>query len=350
MTHAPLGPAGTGVLLLSVFVASLVLTGLVRSYALRRALLDVPNERSSHTVPTPRGGGLAMVVIFLATVVVLGAWGVLGGAVAAALAGGGAAVAAIGWLDDHRPVPAAWRALVHAAAAGWALYWLGGMPAMRLGGAVAALGGWGTMLALLGIVWLTNLYNFMDGIDGLAGVEAVTVGGGAALLLGSAGQWGLALAAAVVAAAALGFLVWNWPPARIFMGDVGSGLLGYTFGVMAVAGERGGALPVFVWVILLAVFVGDATYTLFKRIVDGERWYTAHRSHAYQRAVQVGMPHRRVTLTVLLLNVTVLLPLAALAARYPALQPWVLVLVMIGAWVMWRAVQRRWRVNSGARG
>ncbi|HKJ22184.1 MAG TPA: glycosyl transferase family 4, partial [Gammaproteobacteria bacterium] len=143
---------------------------------------------------------------------------------------------------------------------------------------------------------------------------------------------------------------WNWPPARIFMGDVGSGLLGYSFGVLAVAGEHGGGVPVFVWVILLAVFVGDATYTLFKRIIGGERWYTAHRSHAYQRAVQVGMPHRRVTLTVLLLNVTVLLPLAALAARYPALQPWVLVLVMIGAWVMWRAVQRRWRVNSGARG
>lgn len=341
MSHAPLGPVSTGILLLTVCVASLVLTGLVRAYALRRALLDIPNERSSHTVPTPRGGGLAFTGVFLLTVALLGVWSLLDGAVAAALVGGGLAVAAVGWVDDHRPVPAAWRALVHAAAAGWALFWLGGLPVLQAGGGRIVLGEWGTVLALLGIVWLTNLYNFMDGIDGLAGVEAVTTGGGAALLLWAAGQWGLALASAVVAASALGFLVWNWPPARIFMGDVGSGLLGYTFAVLAVAGEHSGGLPIFVWVILLAVFVGDATYTLFKRIANGERWYTAHRGHAYQRAVQVGMAHRKVTLTVLVLNVLVLLPLAGLAVRFRALQPWLLVLVMIGGWVLWRAVQRR---------
>ena len=341
--HNALGGGETAMFLFSVFVAALILTGIVRFYALKRSLLDVPNERSSHSVPTPRGGGLAIVATFLCAAGYLGREGVIGFPVAAALTGGGFAVAAIGWLDDHRHVSPIWRFLVHTAAAGWAVYMLGGFPGFSLGGVSINIGWPGTVLAVLGIVWLTNLYNFMDGIDGLAGAEAVTVGGGGALLFWSAGSLGLATATGILAAGAAGFLVWNWPPARIFMGDVGSGMLGYAFGVLAVAGERAEALPSAVWVILLAVFIFDATFTLLRRVMGGERWYTAHRSHAYQRAVQAGMSHKQVTLMAMAVNVLILWPVALLSVRFSALQPWLLAAVAVIGYAIWRLVQRRWR-------
>jgi Fuc2NAc and GlcNAc transferase len=156
-------------------------------------------------------------------------------------------------------------------------------------------------LAVLGIVWATNLYNFMDGIDGLAGAEAASVG-----LLGAAllAPWNpsLAVVAALVAGSAAGFLPLNWAPARIFMGDVGSGFLGFLFAALAVASEHAGALPALIWLLLLGVFFADATITLLRRFVRGDRWYAPHRSHAYQRAVQGGWSHAGVSGAVLGLN------------------------------------------------
>ncbi len=346
MTNTSLTSGEVVLLLFSSFVAALVLTGLVRGYALRRAILDVPNERSSHTAPTPRGGGLSIAVVVFAVVALLGWWGLVSSRVAAALIGGGIAVSAVGWVDDHRPVSPAWRAVVQFIAAGWAVSVLGGFPGVMVNGSAVSLGWAGSLAAVVGIVWLTNLYNFMDGIDGLAGSEAVTVGGGGALLLWWSGAPGLALTAAVLAAAAAGFLVWNWPPARIFMGDVASGLIGFCFAVLAIAGERAGAVPLLTWVILLGVFIGDASFTLARRVAGGERWYTAHRTHAYQRAVQSGFSHRGVTLAVLAVNLLVLLPLAGLAVMYPALQTWLLGAVAAGGWMAWLAVQRRWRSTA----
>ena len=174
--------------------------------------------------------------------------------------------------------------------------------------------------------------------------EAVSVGlvGGALLALAGAG--GLALVSLSLAAAAAGFLVFNWPPAKIFMGDVGSGLLGYAFGVLALASERAGAVPLLVWMLLLAVFIVDATATLIRRVLSGERWYEAHRSHAYQRAVQAGYSHRDVTVAVMGLNV--LLALAAAGVwLVPVLLPAVLVVtvgLLVGAWhVLSRVVSAR---------
>ncbi|HEU0298440.1 MAG TPA: glycosyltransferase family 4 protein [Longimicrobium sp.] len=290
-------------------------TGLVRRYALEK-LMDVPNERSSHDVPTPRGGGMAIVLTALAAVAALAWLHVLPVRAAAALGGGGLIVAAIGWKDDHGGVGAPARALVHFAAAAWAAGWLGGLPSVSLGREALYLGPFGAVLAVVGIVWMTNLYNFMDGIDGIAGGEAVTAGtiGGALLL--AAGEPGLAAAAFALAGASAGFLIWNWAPARIFMGDVGSGFLGFAFATLAVASERAGAVPLLAWVLLLGVFVFDATATLLRRARAGERWHQAHRSHAYQRAVQAGLPHARVSGAVIAINL-VLGALAAAAWRRP---------------------------------
>ena len=306
--------------LIGAALASTIGTGLMRRYALRNAVLDHPNERSSHTQPTPRGGGVAIVAVVLATVAALAAADLLDGRVALALGAGGAAIALIGWIDDHRALAPAARAAVHVAAAGWAVYWLGGLPELDVGTRALPLSAAGHLLALLGVVWLVSLFNFMDGIDGIAGGEAITVGGTGAALLLATGNGGLALLSAAIAAAAAGFLVWNWPPARIFMGDAGSGFLGFAFAVLALASDRVGGPPLLVWLLLLGVFVVDATLTLLRRVGHGERWYAAHRSHAYQRLVQSGRSHRAVTSGVLGVNLVLGLLAWAGTAR-PALLP-----------------------------
>lgn len=295
MISTALGLAG------AAFVTSLLLTGLVRRYALSRSLIDRPNERSSHSIPTPRGGGLAIVVVVLGGVAALAFAEMLPAVTAIALGGGGTLVAAVGFVDDRRGVPAQVRIGVHLLAAGWAVWWLGGMNELTIGAFRVHVGWAGSFLALATIVWATNFYNFMDGIDGLAAGEATSAGLGAALLLGGSGS-PLASVTLLTAAAAAGFLGWNWPPARIFMGDVGSGFLGFLFAALALASENARELPALVWLILLGAFFADATITLVRRMVRGERWYAAHRTHAYQRAVQAGWPHRRVTLLVLLVN------------------------------------------------
>lgn len=336
----------SGGLLFMTWLVAVLLTGAARSYALRRALLDIPNERSSHSVPTPRGGGLAIAATLAVGAAALGLTGVVQTELAWALLGGGVLVAGIGWLDDHGHVPPRRRAVVHAAAAAWAVYCLGGLDRITLGGVAWHLGWPGSLLAVIAVVWLINLYNFMDGIDGLAGAEGVSAGLGAAALAWWAGAPGVAAAAALVAMSCGGFLWWNWPPAKIFMGDVGSGLLGYCFAVLALAGEKSGAVPAAAWLILLAVFVLDATFTLISRVLRGEQWYTAHRSHAYQRAVQLGYSHRRVTATVAGINILLLFPLAAAAAAYPVTQPWLAAATVAAAWIAWQAVQRRYRESA----
>lgn len=319
-----------------VFAASCGLTFGVRRYAIRSSLLDIPNDRSSHTTPTSRGGGVAVGLTWGLALVLLMVLGIIDLWVGFALLGGGAAISLVGWVDDRRRLSARVRAAVHFLAAGWAVWCLGGLPVVLVGDHVLSIGWLGTLLAVVGVVWLTNLYNFMDGIDGLAAGEAVCVGlvGGGLLL--AAGAHGLAAAALALAAASGGFLVFNWPPAKIFMGDVGSGFLGYAFGVLALASERVGAVPLVVWLLLLAVFLVDATVTLIRRVLACERWYEAHRSHAYQRAVQAGYSHRRVTLTILGINV--LLALAAVggwaAPRWLPFLSLLTVALLLGLWYL----------------
>jgi Fuc2NAc and GlcNAc transferase len=275
-------------------VVSGLLTGLIRQYARRTRLLDVPNVRSSHQAPTPRGGGLAIVIVTALALGILGLSGALERHSALALAGA-LPVAGAGWLDDRHGLGAGTRAAVQVACASWALLWLGtgGSPG-SLGAGLPA-GAVGLGVGVLGIVWLSNLYNFMDGIDGIAGGQAAATGAVMTFLLARGGDMGLALLAAVIAGASLGFLIWNWSPALIFMGDVGSGFLGFIFGAIAVAGAREGAVPLLAWLPLFAVFLVDATVTLLRRVGRGDRWYAAHRSHAYQRAVQSGLPHATVS-------------------------------------------------------
>ncbi|ODT33266.1 MAG: glycosyl transferase [Lautropia sp. SCN 70-15] len=297
-------------LLLLAGVVSALMTGLVRRYALARSILDVPNARSSHTAPTPRGGGVAIVLATLAALPVLAAAGSLPWAALWALWGAGGFVALVGFLDDHGHIAARWRLLAHFAAAAWALAWLGGAPPLLVFGVSFDLGWLGVLLAAVYLVWLLNLYNFMDGIDGIASVEAIAVGVGGALLYALIGHPGLAMAPLALAAAAGGFLLWNFPPARIFMGDAGSGFLGIVLGVLSLQAAWQAPQLLWSWAILLGVFVVDATLTLLRRLLRGEKVYEAHRSHAYQHASRRYGRHLPVTLAVAAIDLFWLLPIA----------------------------------------
>lgn len=305
------------VFLIAAAILSWLLASRVRLYALDR-LLDIPNERSSHSAPTPRGGGLAIAFTALGGIVIASMLHWIDTNLAIALVGGGALIATVGWVDDHRSLSALARFAVQFFSAGWAMFWLGGLPALSIGSASLHLGPVGMVLGVIGIVWAINLYNFVDGIDGLAAGEAISTGVIGGLILLAMGQTGLATVSLLIAAANAGFLPLNWAPARLFMGDVGSGMLGYLFAVLAIASENSRAVPLLLWVLLLGAFVFDATVTLCRRIAHGERWYHAHHSHAYQRMVQAGRSHAQVSTTILLINL-VLAILAIIAWLRPAL-------------------------------
>ncbi len=296
--------------LLACAAISWILTGLLRRYALAKSLMDVPNARSSHSIPTPRGGGLAIVIVFLAGLPVLWLNDSLSTPTLWALLGAGISVALIGFLDDHGHIPARWRLLAHFSAAGWGLFWLNGLPPLQFFGQTLDLGWAGNILGALYLVWLLNLYNFMDGIDGLASIEAISVALGGILLSvlapDQSGAWPLS---ALLLAAVLGFLLWNFPPAKIFMGDAGSGFLGLVLGLLSIQATWLAPQFLWSWLILLGVFIVDATWTLIRRFLRGDKVYEAHRSHGYQFASRKH-GHRTVTLTVALINSVWLLPIA----------------------------------------
>lgn len=297
------------------------LTGLLRRYALARSIIDIPNARSSHSVPTPRGGGVAIVTSFLLAVPVMAGVGVLGWSEAWALLGAGSGIAILGFLDDHGHIAARWRLLGHFAASAWVLFCLGGLPPLTFFGDSLELGWLGQILAVFYLVWLLNLYNFMDGIDGLASIEALCVCLGGALLYLLLGQPTYIWGPVALACATLGFLFWNFPPARIFMGDAGSGFLGIALGILSLQAAWVNSNLLFGWLILLGVFIVDATVTLLRRLLRGEKVYEAHRSHAYQFASRQYRRHLPVTLVVLVINVLWLIPLAV-AVALEALAGW----------------------------
>ena len=299
-------------------LAAFAVTAIVRRNAGALGLVAEPNARSSHTVPTPSGGGVGIV-----------AGGVLGGVLvisgepwpAAVLLAAALLVAAIGFFDDRRPLPAVARLgaqlLLVALVAAVALPGDGLASALGLPLPPLLVTG----LAVLAAVYWINLFNFMDGIDGLAASQAIFMLLAAALLAsGHAAEpsfWWLP----TLAAACTGFLLLNWPPARIFMGDAGSTFLGFMIAVLALITTSLGWLSLWQWLILAALFAADATVTLCRRLLRRERVFEAHRRHAYQQLSRRWQSHRRVTLAAIGLNLVWLLPLALWAGWQPEYAP-----------------------------
>jgi len=269
--------------------AAAVLTWGTLRYALWRGLMDAPGERRSHTAPTPRGGGIAIVIVVAAGCGWLG-WRSADHVIALALfAAGLLLVAAIGWLDDHRPLPASRRFVVHLVSASLlaaALY-------------VETLPWWQVALGWLFAVCLVNIWNFMDGINGLAASQAAIAAAGFALVL--SGPW--AWISWALCAACLGFLPFNFPKARIFMGDVGSGALGYVLAGL-IAFSVAGARSPFLALLPIVAFGIDAGFTLLRRVLRGEAWWQPHTTHAYQRAARRA-GHTKVTIVCAFFSIVV---------------------------------------------
>jgi Fuc2NAc and GlcNAc transferase len=295
-----------------IFICSLFLTRMLRMYALSHSLIDIPNIRSSHSIPTPRGGGVAIVLSLLLFLPILSIEDYLSWEHTLGLMGAGGGVAVIGFLDDHGHVAARWRLLGHFIAACWALFWVASLPPLVVLGVDVNIGPFAYVIAALYLVWMLNLYNFMDGIDGLASIEAVTVCLSAVLLYFVSGFQQLIWGPLLLAFAVCGFLYWNFPPARIFMGDAGSGFLGIMLAIFSLQASNALSIFFWCWLILLGVFIVDATFTLIRRLLRGDKVYEAHRSHAYQFASRRFGNHFSVTVAVGLINILWLLPIAYL--------------------------------------
>jgi len=280
--------------LLIAFVLSLLLTWLVRFYAIKKAIIDIPNDRSSHTVPTPRGGGLAFVIVWFGFLIWFKAMGQIDENLFLALLSS-LPLVIIGILDDMLHMSPKVRMIIQILSASLALYFLGGLKVLDVGLFKIELYWLLIPLSLIGILWSVNLYNFIDGIDGYAATQAIVVFGTIALLF-------MDVLAVILAASVAGFLVWNWQKARIFMGDVGSTLLGFNVAVFAIYYQNEKGISLIVFLLLFAIFWMDATITLFRRFRNKEKLSQAHRKHAYQRLVQSGWSHQKTVLVALLFN------------------------------------------------
>ena len=314
--------------LLAGIVSTVIMAVLVRSRSLP---LDKPNERSLHDVPVPRTGGIAIITGVVAAALCLRA--------GAGLIVPAAALSIASYLDDRHALPASARLGMHLLAAG-AFLWLVGAPV-----AVALL-----FVLLLAIGWITNLYNFMDGSDGLAGGMAVIGFGTYGLAAWLGGNFELELLAWSIAAAAAGFLIFNFPPARIFMGDVGSIPLGFLAGALGVVGWLQDLWPLWFPLAVFAPFIVDASMTLTRRLLRGERVWEAHRQHYYQRLILSGWSHRRTALSeyglmVLCGGVALIGLHQSLAGRFILLSALALAIAL----AMW-AIDRRWKKFSAAHG
>jgi len=326
---------------LAAALATWALTGVLVRGLSRHGLVDTPNDRSSHTQPKPRGGGLvlipAILVSWLPVIMIFAPQGSRLGLGAILL--GAAGLAVLSWIDDLRNLPAAPRLLAQAAAVALGLIWMGDDSGPAFQGLLPPF--IDSLAAGLVWLWFINLFNFMDGIDGIAGVEAASIGTGLAMIAtlgaGTAASVTLGIAMpALLVAATLGFLLWNWPPSKLFLGDVGSVPLGYLLGwmllVLAASGQWAAAL------ILPLYYLADATVTLGRRALRGVKVWQAHREHFYQRAVRGRASHGQVARGVLLCNI-LLIACSALAAFG---NPWtglVLASAVVGGFL---AVLRRW--------
>lgn len=297
--------------LFALIISSFILTELIRRYSLKKKILDEPNERSSHSVPVPRGGGLSTVICFL---VVVGFSDGIPDNITFALIGSGIFIAVIGFWDDQGHIAAKWRLLSHFIAAFWVLFWLGDIPEFQFSGFSIDAGWIGMVVVAFLLVWMLNLFNFMDGIDGIAASEVIFVSSAGAYFSYLNGADHLSFISLVLAVSTMGFLVLNWPPAKIFMGDVGSGFLGMMIGVIAYANILEGG-SIWIWLILLGIFIVDSGVTLFRRILNGDKGYEAHCSHAYQHASR-KWGHKRVTIVTVIINLAWLFPIAYLEYLY----------------------------------
>jgi Fuc2NAc and GlcNAc transferase len=306
-------------LLAAAFLSTVVGTWFFRSYAVHKGIVANPNFRSLHERPMPRGGGIVFSTIFLCSMTALWWAGAIDSALMRTVVLGGSIATLSGFIDDIVQMGPKPKFAIQATLAAWVLYCFGSQPLVDLPWTPAWID---LAVSWLALVWLMNLYNFMDGIDGMAASGAVLICATSiiALLLASADATPM-LMFGLLAMCSLAFLLFNWPPAGIFMGDSGSLFLGYCFGVLIARTVADGQISLWTWLVIFGYFAGDTTTTTLLRICSMKRWYAEHRSHAYQNLARIWGSHMKVIRCVALYHVLWLLPLAVWSTLEPSTSP-----------------------------
>tara|TARA_B100000959_G_C14924865_1_gene601094 strand:- start:136 stop:1161 length:1026 start_codon:yes stop_codon:yes gene_type:complete len=287
------------------------------SFALNKNILAIPKDRSLHSVPIPKGGGIIIGATFLSGLLLLLLINIVPSELAVALLGGGIALVIVGFIDDLREVEPVIRFIIQFLVSFWALYWLGGMPEIEIGPWVLKQSWVLHLIGSLGIVWFINLFNFMDGVDGMLASNASLFSLMGALALFWLGHSSLSVILVLLVASLTGFLIYNWAPAKVFMGDSGAAFIGYTLAVIALYSVSERMLNFWTWIILMGYFVADTTTTMVIKIVTVRGWFhEEHRSHAYQQLALMWKDHRRTTFFVLGITAFWMVPLALLSLRF----------------------------------
>ena len=280
-----------------LFLISFSFTYFIKEYAIKKSLVATVNERSSHTVPTPHGGGIAVSITWFIGLIYLYINDQIDPALFYALIIG-AVIAVVGLIDDIVELSPKLRMIVFALVGFAGLYIIGGLDTITFGLFDISNPIITSIIAMLIILWYINLTNFIDGIDSYLAMKFIFLSVAGLILFGGAHF-------AVLGVSVLGFLYWNWHKAKIFMGDVGSTLLGYIIAIITIYYANIEATNLWIWVTLYGVFWFDATVTLVRRLLNGEKPSVPHRKHAYQRLTQAGWSHSKVTLYATLLNLVI---------------------------------------------
>lgn len=313
-----------GLIVGCILIFSVILTAIVRFVALKLDWIDKPNERSAHRESIPTSGGIAIVISFFVGLLALYFTNNISNELFLPLFIGGGLIALVGFIDDIKNLKVNYRIIVHFIAAIFTVSLLGDFGGINIFGYTITSTIFGFIISVLLLIGWINAYNFMDGIDSLAALEAIFVSIAAVFLMFSKGNIADSVYLSLLAVSVMGFLVFNWPPAQIFMGDIGSTFLGFILGVFIIYTTNTDKLSIWTWLILLAVFFVDVIYTISVRVITKQNITRAHKNHCYQKITAIlsknhdkEYVHKTVAWGVISINLIYLLPLAYLSEKYP---------------------------------
>ena len=325
----------SSILAISSFLMSTFMTYKLINLSKLLNLIDTPNKRSSHKTPTSKGGGISIVLLTFATIIFLYFDKTIDTRFGISLILGSTIIAITGFLDDLYNLSVIRRIILYSLSIFISIIILVPETNLVIGNTKIEMSVFAYLVYAVYIFWLMNLFNFMDGTDGYAGIQTVSTAFFTWLVLSNTIETNEHLILLVILASTLGFLIWNWSPAKIFMGDVGSCTLGFIFALFSVYSSNQGHLSISVWLILLSPFIGDASFTLIKEILNGKKWYQAHNNHAYQKLYQIGFNHKVIAKGLLVINLICIWPLAYTAIELPDIELYVLLICYCFIAVIW---------------
>ncbi len=317
-----------------IFIFSLIFTRYIIIFAKAKNIVDIPNDRSSHAVTTPRGGGLSIslslitCLLFIITThnnipnyFLLFTFCIV-------------VISIIGIIDDLKGLSIKIRGLIYVLISSVFITVVLNNNSNEI---------YFAFLLIIFLTWFINMYNFMDGADGISSIQAITCALPVGVIFSIINQNTLALFCYSMAASSVGFLIWNWPQAKIFMGDVGSCVIGFVFGCLMIVTYLFDYFSLYIWFILLSFFIVDSLLTLIMRILTREKWYMAHRSHSYQRILQIGFTHTRLASIFIIYTLLIQWPAVFIVYRMPEIGVYITSAIYIILVYVWYVVQKKYK-------